>query len=121
GAELRVELADGSTVSTKQAFVVSQGARNSKRTTKFETTLELCEWRWSGSDVPVAWVGILKGAVFKAAYNLVIESKGRYTHNSLRVEGHSNWHLVPREAPEPKTCIVIVDTKGGPIDRMDLW
>jgi hypothetical protein len=119
---LDVGLSDGSVVASQHAYVASQGASIViGQSTTLATEVELTEWQWSTGKEPVAWVGVLHGAQVRHARNLLVYGHGKRCFDSLRLEGNAAWHLTQKGAFGPRSCVAVIDTKGTPVERAELW
>ncbi len=115
-----LELSDSSQVTTPSPFVTRQGGAIAVGgPAGFSTDILLDDWEWRTGREPVAWVGILRGADFKA-YNLLVQSHGAMSAQSLRLQGHFAWHLVRKGVAGERTCVVIV-AGDLPSARKRLW
>jgi hypothetical protein len=121
-AVIEVELADGSIITTKDAYVTHQETSLARgQPARLSTNLELTEWQRSTGAEPVAWIGFLRGAEARRACNLCIRGNGKRSYNSLRLDAHAAWHLVRKGVFGRRTYVAIIDTKGAPVDRAHLW
>lgn len=121
GTNVVIELADGSTVGCAHAYVTSQKTSIAKgQPPVLSTELQLTEWHWTTGEQPVAWVAVLRGADFKSS-NLHVKGHGRWSSNSLRLEGNAAWHLTRKGVAGKRTCLVILDAHGLDMVRAQLW
>jgi hypothetical protein len=122
GTALEIFLSDGSVICAPHSLVTRRSTSHvvGKRP-KDTTEAMLREWRWSTSDQPLAWIGLLHGAEVRRSHNLFVHGHGRDTYDSVRLDGNSAWHLTRQGAFGRRTCVAIIDTKGAPIDRTELW
>jgi len=122
GNALEILLADGSVVTTTNAFLTREGTRIVVGdSATFTSEFELNEWQWATGRKPVAWVGALRGVEFHWAYNLFVDGHGKTSSSSLRLGGNATWHLTRKGAFGQRSCVALIDTMGAPIGPQQLW
>jgi hypothetical protein len=102
----------------KARFVHGRSRRQSidfeRKTAVTTHTLRLDSWTWSPRTADCLWLGVLDGTRFDDA-NLLLHGKDWWTSNHLRLQGHYDLYIVTPRNEGP--VVLVVDTRGGPIDH----
>jgi hypothetical protein len=105
-----IDLADGSSVWAKWAFVARRNSSASVNGSSTRLTeIELNEWHWTTNEMPIAWVGILHGVRFKSR-NVLVRDAESDCLDSLRLQGNATWYLACKGAFGERTCLALITT-----------